>query len=69
MTQCNTLYVIHNFNKLKSGIKHGTELTLNLSSNMIGNSNDETNFPNRLISANAHVARLRKALQITHHLI
>ena len=69
MTQCNTLYVIHNFNKLKSGIKHGTELTLNLSSNMIGNSNDETNFPNRLISTNAHVSRLRKALQITHHLI
>ena len=29
-------------NKLKSGIK-----TLNLSSNMVGDPNDETNFPNK----------------------
>ena len=31
-------------NKLKSGIKNETEVTLNLSSNLIGISNDETNF-------------------------
>ena len=31
--------------KLKSGIKNGTEVTLNLSSNAVGESNDETNFP------------------------
>ena len=36
-------------NKLKSAIKNGTEVTLNLSSNLIGNSNDETNFPHKLI--------------------
>ena len=30
-------------NKLKSGIKNGTEGTLNLSSNVIGNSNGKTN--------------------------
>ena len=35
-------------NKLKSGIGNGTEATLNLSSNVIGNSNDKTNFPHVL---------------------
>ena len=33
-------------NKLKSGIKSGTAVTLNVSSNMVGNSYDETNFRN-----------------------
>ena len=32
-------------NKLKSAIKNRTEVTLNLSSNLIENSNDENNFP------------------------
>ena len=48
MTIYNTLNIkLSNseLNKLKSGIKNGTELTLNISSNLIGNSNDETNFP------------------------
>ena len=36
-------------NKLKSAIKSGTEVTLNLSSNLIGNSNNETNFPYKLL--------------------
>ena len=31
-------------NKLKSGINNSTEVTLNLSSNLIGNSNDEVSF-------------------------
>ena len=31
--------------KLKSGINNDNEVTLNISSNLIGNSNDETNFP------------------------
>ena len=34
-------------NKLKSRIKNGTEVTLNLSSNVIGDSNNETNFPHK----------------------
>ena len=38
---------LHN---LKCGIKNGTELTLNLSSNLSGNSNDETNFPHKLLT-------------------
>ena len=36
-------------NKLKSSIKNGTEVVLRLSSNMIGNSNDKTNFPQELL--------------------
>ena len=45
MTQYNTLNVkLSNsqLNKLKSGIKNGVEVTLNLWSNVLGNSNDET---------------------------
>ena len=40
MTQYNTLKVnLSNLqlNKLKSGIRNGTEVTLNLSSNLVGN--------------------------------
>ena len=48
-------------NKLKSGIKNGTGVTLNLSSNVIGNSNDETNFTHKLLLTNTNVSRLRKA--------
>ena len=33
-------------NKLRSGIKSGTAVTLNVSSNVVGNSYDETNFRN-----------------------
>ena len=35
-------------NKLKSRTKNGTEVTLNLSSNMIDNCNGKTNFPYKL---------------------
>ena len=34
---------------LKSRIKNCTEVTLNLSSNVIVDSNDETNFPHKLL--------------------
>ena len=52
MTQHNTLNVKllnSQLNKLKSAIKNGTEVTLNLSSNLIGSSNDETNFLRKLL--------------------
>ena len=52
MTQYNTLNVklsISQLNKLKSATKNGAEVTLNLSSNLIGNSNDETNFAHKLL--------------------
>ena len=40
------------FNKLKSTIKNGTEVTLNLSSNVDGDSNYEINFPHELLLTN-----------------
>ena len=64
MTQCKTLNIKlphSQINKEKSRIKNGTEVTLNLSSNMIGNSNDEYNFPHKLVLTNTQVSRLRKA--------
>ena len=48
-------------NKLKSGIKNGTEVTLKLSSNVVGDSNDENNFPYQLLLTNTKVSRLRNA--------
>ena len=48
-------------NKLKSGIKYGTEVTLKLSSNVVGDSNDENNFPYQLLLTNTKVSRLRNA--------
>ena len=47
-------------NKLKSAIKDGTDVILRLSSNMIGNSDDETNFSHKLLLTNRQVANLRK---------
>ena len=64
MTQYNTLNIkLSNsqFNKLKSGIKNGTEVTLKLSSNIAGNSNDETNFLHKLLLTNTQISRLRKS--------
>ena len=49
------------FKKLKSGIKNGTQVTLKLSSNVGGDSNDETNFPHKLLLTNTQVLRIRKA--------
>ena len=64
MTQYNTINLkLSNsqLNKLKSGIKNGTEVTLNFSSNVTSNSNDETNFPHKLLLTNTHVSRPPKA--------
>ena len=58
MTQYNTLNVkLSNsqLNKLKSGIKNGTEVTLKLSSNIVDNSNDQDNFPHKFLLTNTHV--------------
>ena len=49
--------------KLKSAIKNETEVLLRLSSNMIGNSDDKTNFPHELLLTNRQVANLRKIIQ------
>ena len=64
MTQFNSLNVkLSNsqLNKLKSAIKNETEVVLRPSSNMIGNSDDGTNFPHKLLLTNRQVANLCKA--------
>ena len=64
MTNYNTLNVIlskSQLNKLKSGIKKGIQVTLNLSSNVVGDSNDETNFPHKLLLTDTQVSKICKA--------
>ena len=64
MTEYNSLNVkLSNsqINKLKSAIKNGTGVILRFSSNMVGNSDDEANFPHKLLLTNRQVANLRKA--------
>ena len=64
MTHYNSLNVkLSNsqLNKLKSAIKNETRLVLRLLSNMIGNSNDETNFLHKLLLTNRQVVNIRKA--------
>ena len=64
MTQYNSLNVrLSNsqLNKLKSAIKNKTDGVLRLSSNMIGNTDDNTNFLHDLFLTNRQVANLRKA--------
>ena len=64
MNQYNSLNVkLSNsqLNKLKSAIKNETDVILRLSSNMIGNSDDETNFSHKLLLTNRQVINLRKA--------
>ena len=64
MAKCNSLNVkLSNsqLNKLKSAIKNEIDVVLRLSSNMIGNSSDNTNFPHELLLTNRQVANIRKA--------
>ena len=59
MTQYNSLNVkLSNsqLSKLKSAIKNETDVVLRLSSNMIGSSDDNTNFPHELLLTNIQVA-------------
>ena len=64
MTQYNTLNTkLSNsqLNKLKSAIKNETEVVLRLSPNMIGDSNDKTNFLHKLLLTDRQVSSIRKA--------
>ena len=63
MAQYNTFNIklsISPLNELKSGIKNGSEVALNLSSNLNGNFNHETDFPSKLLLTNTQVSRLFK---------
>ena len=62
MTQFDTFNVElpnSQLHKVKSTMKNGTELT-NLSTNLFGSSNDETNFPHKLLT-NTQVSKICKA--------
>ena len=64
MTQYNSLNVkLSNsqLNKLKSSIKNETDIVLRISSSMVGNSNDNTNFTHELLLTDRQVANIRKA--------
>ena len=64
MTQYNTLNVkLSNsqFSKLKSAMKNENDFVLRISSNMVGNSNDDTNFPHESLLTNRQVENIRKA--------
>ena len=75
MTQYNTLNVrLSNLqlDKLTSGIKNNTEITFKISSNVVGDSDDENIFPHKLLLTNTQVSKLYKAnnsLQIIPQLI
>ena len=63
MTQYNSLNVkLSNsqFDKLKSAIKNETDVVLRLSSNMVGNSGDNINFPHELLLTDRQVANIHK---------
>ena len=52
MTHFNTLNINLSYlqlNELNSGIKNSAEVTLNLSSNVVGDSIDELNFQHQLL--------------------
>ena len=64
MTQYNTLNIkLSNseINKFKSGINNGTELTLKISLNFVGDSNDKNDFPHKLLSSNTQFSKLGKS--------
>ena len=63
MTQYNSLNVKlsnSHINKIKQALKNETDVILRSSSNMIGNSQNETNFSHKLLLTNRQVANLRK---------
>ena len=47
-------------NKSKSRIKNGAEVTLKISSNVVGDSNDENTFLHKLLLTNTQVSKLSK---------
>ena len=64
MTQYNSLNIkLSNsqLSKLKSVTKNENDVVLRISSNMVGNSNDNSNFPHELLLTNRQVANIRKA--------
>ena len=64
MTQYNRVNVklsTFQLNKLKSAIKNENDVVIRLSLNMIGDSNDQTNFPHELLLTDRQVSSICKA--------
>ena len=55
-------------NKLKSSITNENEVVIRLSPNMIGESNDQSNFPHELLLIDRQFLVFIKHLLITHQL-
>ena len=65
MTQYNKINIklsSSQLNKLKLATKNETEVIIRISSNMIGDSNDETNIPHELLLTDRQVSSICKAL-------
>ena len=65
MTQYNKINIkLSNsqLNKLKLATKNETEVIIRISPNMIGDSNDETNFSHELLLTGRQVSTIRKAI-------
>ena len=63
MTQYNRLNTMlsnSQLNKLKSAIRNKNEVVIRLSPNMIGDSNDQANFPHELLLTDRQVSSSRK---------
>ena len=61
MTQYNSLNVKLSNSNLKSAIKNETDVVLRISSGMVGNSNNNANFPHKLLLIDKQIANIRKA--------
>ena len=64
MTRYNTLNLKMSnsqINNLNSVMENGIEVTLKTSSNVVGYSNDQDNFQEKLLSTNTQVSKLCKA--------
>ena len=65
MTHCNTLNSSlsnSQFNKFKTEMKNAIQVTLKLLSNLVGDSNNETDFSHKLLLTDKQVSRICKVL-------
>ena len=72
MIQYNTLNVkLSNsqLTKLKSEIKNGMKVTLKISSNIVGDSDDENILPHKLLLTNTQASEFRKSFPMAHQLL
>ena len=56
-------------NKLKAAIQNENDVVITLSPNMIGDSNDKTNFPHELLLTERQVSSIRRAFSNIYQLI